>query len=132
MNAGPAGAAAAGAPPPGYVCRACGVPGHWIQSCPAIKNAGSNWLEVPGNWQCSFCSNVNFSQRTACHRCGEPRPPSTGLEARSGGACAPGSALAKPASAQAAGAAAGQAAQNPANSNLLEVPYISPHLPRSP
>lgn len=29
---------------------------------------------VDGNWACAACDNINFASRTACNRCGVPRP----------------------------------------------------------
>lgn len=28
-----------------------------------------------GDWQCSFCDNVNWAKRAQCHKCQKPRPP---------------------------------------------------------
>ena len=48
-GSGGAGSSAAGgrtgeqkAPGPGYVCRKCNIPGHWLAACPLGPSAGAN------------------------------------------------------------------------------------------
>merc|ERR1712136_284410 len=39
--------------------------GHWSESSSADANGGR-----PGDWICPNCSNVNFSSRDKCNKCG--------------------------------------------------------------
>lgn len=44
-------------PPPGYVCKKCGIPGHFIQSCtaPAIRPAAGAGGKPGANYVCHIC-----------------------------------------------------------------------------
>jgi hypothetical protein len=40
-------------PPPGYVCKRCNVPGHFVRDCPQAKNASGS---LPEGYVCRICN----------------------------------------------------------------------------
>ena len=35
---------------------------------------GSNYADIPGQWQCGNCAATRWPVRRYCYRCGAPRP----------------------------------------------------------
>ncbi|KAI0161135.1 hypothetical protein GGR52DRAFT_161408 [Hypoxylon sp. FL1284] len=61
------GASLQGAPPPGYVCKRCNRPGHWLAECPT--NLDPAFDQAPGpDYVCTICRAVGKHFNTLCPR----------------------------------------------------------------
>jgi hypothetical protein len=47
-----------------------------------VVPAGPSGLFKAGDWPCVICGNINWSSRTACNRCNEPKPGLNSFEKR--------------------------------------------------
>ncbi|KAF6842089.1 hypothetical protein CPLU01_00182 [Colletotrichum plurivorum] len=68
---------AKGAPPPGYVCKRCGIPGHFIQDCDTNGNPIFDG-PPPRGYVCRHCGAVEAHFVTACRK-KQPQSPVTAI-----------------------------------------------------
>ena len=43
-------------PPPNYICKICGTPGHWIQRCPQSSDPTKTSTTPPPTYVCRACN----------------------------------------------------------------------------
>ncbi|KAJ2962797.1 hypothetical protein NQZ79_g2046 [Umbelopsis isabellina] len=58
-------------PPPGYVCKRCNVPGHFVRDCPQAKNASGS---LPEGYVCRICNEPGHHIKQ-CPQAGQNKEP---------------------------------------------------------